>query len=204
MANDNTRDDKEPATPPPGTKSSSDHTPAVQTSPAVPPSVEIRIRVVSAVLIIAVTLLAVIAYGMTTSHLYINDKTAALLQDKDTRDATIAQMSTFASTASALFGILATFLGTALGAYFGISAASSSVRTLSTAVQSSAGQAAQLAGANATLQQSNATLQNTADSQQQAIDTVHKALGAQAATGQPADSVTLKNLQTILGPQASQ
>lgn len=165
---------------------------------AQPVPVEIRIRLVSATLIIVVVALAVLAYWLSVSHLSINQQTAELLKDDKTREAALAQLSTFATTVAGLFGALATFLGTALGAYFGISAASSSVRTLSSAVQNSADQVKQLAGTSATLQAEKAQLQSAHDAQRHAIDVAHKTLDALTAPNQPVDPEKLKAVQTVL------
>ena len=98
----------------------------------VKPDTEVRTKAIGAFVVSAAVGFSVLAFYIATSQFSIDPNMAELLsKDEATRTLVQSQLANRATTVAATFGALTTFLGTAVGAYFGISAAQSSVRSLS-------------------------------------------------------------------------
>jgi hypothetical protein len=154
--------------------------------PLPPPEIEVRLRIIGASLIIAALIIALIALGAVLKTLAAEQALQDLVNQKydpTTRELVQAHLQNTATAASGMFGALTTFLGTALGAYFGIAAAGSSTKAANAAIMEHAQLSHRLA---AQAQSDNAELRN------HLVDIAARSGGsagnvASSSTAQPAD-----------------
>lgn len=120
-------------------------------------------RVINAVVVILIVGLVVLVFWQLTALDGLKTELLGLLKDPNSHNVETARTELLALTSSSqsMFGSLTTFIGTALGAYFGISVSASTAKSAVNAVSASAQQTA------ATSQQLGSTTQQLSTTQQQ-------------------------------------
>jgi hypothetical protein len=147
-------------------------------------------RLVNAAVIVAVVILALIAFHWLIDTTALKTDLIRDLGNPTKEVAARQQLESLQSQATAIFGTFTTFLGTAIGAFFGIAASASATKSATNTVSS-------LAQQNATAQAQNSELQRQFAQKSQSLDEMKNGIASLDPTkaNYAADIAHLKAMQ---------